>query len=221
MASAESLRFCRVTNGVSNFYAVEQGGKVTLVDAGTPRDWTRLVSALETTGLGLDAVDCILLTHAHSDHTGFSERARTEAGVAIWLHAADEEMARGGPAQSHEGSFRPHLLSWEAYHTAIGLGINRGSRIVPIAESRRFDDGETVDVPGRPRIVHVPGHTDGSCAVLFERPGWLATGDALVTLDPLSGERGPRLMPRALTHNTAQALESLPQLSATHARTVL
>ena len=29
----------RLTNGVSNFYLIEESGKLVLVDAGAPKDW--------------------------------------------------------------------------------------------------------------------------------------------------------------------------------------
>jgi glyoxylase-like metal-dependent hydrolase (beta-lactamase superfamily II) len=39
-------------------------------------------------------VEAVLLTHAHSDHTGFAERARTEAHAAVRIHGADAEVAK-------------------------------------------------------------------------------------------------------------------------------
>src|SRR5205814_6883811 len=63
----------RVTQGVVNFYVVEGSDGLTIVDAGTPRDWDALLSELATIGAQLADVRAILLTHAHSDHTGFAE----------------------------------------------------------------------------------------------------------------------------------------------------
>ena len=71
----------RLTQGVVNFYLVEDGGRLTLVDAGAPRDWDLLVRALAALGRGLDDLEAVLLTHAHTDHTGFAERARTTTGA--------------------------------------------------------------------------------------------------------------------------------------------
>jgi glyoxylase-like metal-dependent hydrolase (beta-lactamase superfamily II) len=34
-------------------------------------------------------LEAVLLTHAHSDHTGFAERARAESGARVWTHRAD------------------------------------------------------------------------------------------------------------------------------------
>jgi len=36
----------RLTPGVCNFYLIEDGGKLVLVDAGAPRDWDLLVRTL-------------------------------------------------------------------------------------------------------------------------------------------------------------------------------
>lgn len=74
MQVAEGIH--RLTQGVVNFYLVADGGKLTLIDAGAPGDWDVFARAVGSLGLTLDDLDTILLTHAHSDHTGFAERAR-------------------------------------------------------------------------------------------------------------------------------------------------
>jgi glyoxylase-like metal-dependent hydrolase (beta-lactamase superfamily II) len=81
----------RLTRGVVNFYLVEDGAKLTLVDAGAPGDWETFERAAGSLGRTLVDLDAVLLTHAHSDHTGFAERARTQAEAEIWIHGADAE----------------------------------------------------------------------------------------------------------------------------------
>jgi glyoxylase-like metal-dependent hydrolase (beta-lactamase superfamily II) len=46
-------------------------------------------------------------------------------------------------------------------------------------------------------------------------------GDAIVTLDPYTARRGPRIVARAATADSERALASLDALAATGARTVL
>ena len=48
-------------------------------------------------------------------------------------------------------------------------------------------------LPGAPQVLHTPGHTDGSCVLFLPERRALLTGDALVTLDPYTGRRGPRV----------------------------
>ena len=62
-------------------------------------------------------------------------------------------------------------------------------------------------------MVHVPGHTDGSCAILLEPQHALITGDALATRNPLTGRTGPQIGPDGLNHDSAQALRSLDALA--------
>ena len=203
----------RLTQGVVNFYLVEDGGRLTVVDAGAPGDWDELVRAVAALGRSLDDVETVLLTHAHSDHTGFAERARTDADAVVRIHRADEDMARTGAAPKNESSAARYLLRPEAYRTLFGLMRRKGLKVVPIGELVTFDDGESLDVPGRPRVVHTPGHTEGSCAIWFERQRALVTGDALATRNPLTGRTGPQIGPDGLNADSERALRSLDALA--------
>jgi glyoxylase-like metal-dependent hydrolase (beta-lactamase superfamily II) len=219
MQVAEGIH--RLTQGVVNFYLVEDGGKLTLIDAGAPGDWDVFARAVGSLGRTLEDLDAVLLTHAHSDHTGFAERARTEAHATIRIHRADEAMARGGTPPKNQAGTTKYLLRPEAYRTLFGLMRRKGLRIVPIRELSTFGDGETLDVPGRPRVVHAPGHTDGSCAILLERRRVLVTGDALATRNPLTGRTGPQIAPDGLNRDSEQALRSIDALAPLPADLVL
>jgi len=210
MEVAKGIRRCSL--GVTNWYLVEEGGRAVLVDAGAPKDWTLLVSTLAERGLPLDALDAVLLTHAHPDHTGFAERARAEAGAVVWVHAADADVAKGAEQPKNEAGVSRYLLRPATYRTAFSLMRRGGGKLVPIADVSSFADGETVDVPGRPRVVHTPGHTDGHSSLLFEDRGALLCGDALVTRNPLTGRAGPQIMPAGLNRDSGQALRSLDRL---------
>lgn len=114
-----------------------------------------------------------------------------------------------------------YLLRPEAYRTLFGLMRRNGLKIVPIHEVSTFGDGETIDVPGTPLIVHAPGHTEGSCAILFERKRVLVTGDALATRNPLTGRIGPQIAPDGLNRDSAHALRSLDAFASLPADLVL
>lgn len=211
----------RLTNGVVNFYLVEDAGALTLVDAGAPGDWQTLVATLRSIGRSPADVRAVLLTHGHSDHTGFAERARSEAGATVRIHRADVDRATKGTTSKNEAGYGRYLLRLEAYRTLIGLTRRGGLKIVPVAEVCAFEDGETLDVPGRPRVVHAPGHTAGSCALLFESRNVLITGDALSTRNPLTGRKGPQIAPDGLNQDSEQALRSLDLLAPLPADVVL
>ncbi len=211
----------KLTHGISNFYLVEEGGKLTLIDAGVSGDWGLLNRTVASSGQGLRDVQAVLLTHAHSDHTGFAERARSTAHVPVWVDAADAAVAQGGRQGSTERGVGAYLLHTEAWRTLFGLIAHGGTRIVPILEVSAFADGQTIDVAGHPKVVHVPGHTPGSAALFLEQKRVLFTGDALVMRNPLTGRRGPQIMPRALNQNSPQALDSLSRMESLAADVLL
>ena len=114
-----------------------------------------------------------------------------------------------------------YLRYAEAWKTLFVLVRHRGARVVPVVEVSTFADGETIDVPGRPRALHVPGHTPGMCAVYFESRRALMTGDALVLRNPLTGRRGPQVAPAGLNRDSQQALRSLDALAGLTADVLL
>ena len=211
----------RLTNGVSNFYLIEENGKLVLVDAGAPKDWARLTRAVTALGRKLADLDAVILTHAHSDHTGFAEQARTTAGTQVWVHASDSGMATTGEVGARDGKATAYLLRPAFYKTLWVLTRAGSTKIIPVREVSTFGDGETLDVPGRPRAVHAPGHTPGSAALFFESRRVLLTGDTLVTHNPLTGRIGPQIMPGGLNTDSAEALRSLDNLAGITADVLL
>jgi glyoxylase-like metal-dependent hydrolase (beta-lactamase superfamily II) len=211
----------RLTNGVANFYLIQESGKLTLVDAGAPKDWALFTRAARTLGKAGGDLDAVLLTHAHTDHTGFAEQARTTTGARVWIHEHDVQAARTGKVGPRDGKQSAYLLRGAFWHTAVVLGMRGGTKIIPIREVSGFSDGEVLDVPGSPRVVHAPGHTGGSAAILLEDRGVLFTGDVLCTHNAYTGRVGPQIMPSGLNADTPQALASLANLTGIKADVLL
>jgi glyoxylase-like metal-dependent hydrolase (beta-lactamase superfamily II) len=219
MEVAQGIR--RLTQGVVNFYLVEDGGKLLLVDAGAPGDWSLLVRTLSEMGRAIGDLDAVLLTHAHSDHIGTAERARSEGGARVWVHREDESLATGVKPPKNDGKATAYLLRSAFYRTVFSLTRRGAIKIVPVKEVSTFEDGETLDLPGRPRVILAPGHTPGSAALLFEGGNVLIAGDVLCTWNPLTGRMGPQIMPSGLNRDTPQALRSLDQLEGISADVLL
>jgi glyoxylase-like metal-dependent hydrolase (beta-lactamase superfamily II) len=211
----------RLTNGVANFYLIQESGKLVLVDAGAPKDWALFTGAARTLGKVVEDLDAVLLTHAHTDHTGFAEQARATIGARVWIHEHEVQAARTGKVGPRDGKQSAYLLRGAFWRTALVLSIRGGAKIIPIREVSAFSDGEVLDVPGSPRVVHAPGHTGGSAAILLEDRNVLFTGDVLCTHNAYTGRDGPQIMPSGLNADTPQALASLDNLSGIKADVLL
>jgi glyoxylase-like metal-dependent hydrolase (beta-lactamase superfamily II) len=206
----------RVGSDLVNCYLVEEGGALTLIDAGVPGQFSDLTAELRVLGRSLADIKGIVLTHGDTDHIGFAERLRHDHGVPVFVHEADAPRARGevkknaGMGPMKIGPLLRFL--WYA-------GRKGGLRVKPVTEVRTYADGEVLALPGSPRIIHIPGHTPGSVAVHVPAVDAVFVGDALTTGHVLTGATGPR--PAPFTLEPAQALESLSRIEALPARWVL
>src|SRR5690349_11383238 len=163
------------TEPTVNSYLIVDGTDVTIVDAGMPGHWSDLVAEFGSIGRSLDDIRALVLTHGHSDHIGFAERARGR-GVPVSVHELDAALARGevpNPAKGG-GPIRPMPLL-----RFLLLGVRKGAfRTKTLGEVATYRDGATLDVPGSPRVVLVPGHTPGSAALHVPSHDALFVGDA-------------------------------------------
>jgi glyoxylase-like metal-dependent hydrolase (beta-lactamase superfamily II) len=207
----------RIGSGLANVYLFEEAGAVTIVDAGVPGYWRALPVELAAMGRSLEDVHAVVLTHAHTDHIGFAERIRAERGVPIRVHELDELRAKGKvPGPSGLGRFKlAPLIGFLIFGLRNGL-----MRVPPILEVATFGDGATLDVPGTPRVVHVPGHTAGSSALHFAGRDTICVGDAFVTRNVITGTTGPQIFPN-FNANNDQAYASLARFDRIDARLVL
>jgi glyoxylase-like metal-dependent hydrolase (beta-lactamase superfamily II) len=207
----------RIGSDIVNSYLVVDGGGVTIIDAGLPRYWKLLNSELTRLGVSLDDVQALILTHGDTDHIGFAGRLDREKGIPAYLHPADADRARlkEKKANTGWGPVKVGPLAGFLWYSARQGGL----RIPPAGGLRPVDDGQVLDVPGTPRIIHVPGHTPGSVAVHIPAVDALFIGDTLTTRNVLTGVTGPK--PAPFTLEPEQALASLGRVSEVDATWVL
>ena len=199
-----------------NWYLIEDGGKLTAVDAGLPGFARSLESDLARVGLALADVEAVVLTHSDGDHTGLAPVLR-DAGARVLIHAADDATLRkpgpkGGDASAATvlaNLWRPATLKVIAHMLRHG-----GAKPAKVEGAETYGDGDVLDVPGRLRAIHTPGHTPGHCALLAESRRVLFVGDALIDHQIVTKGRGPQIMPRYTNVDSAQALSSLDALEA-------
>ncbi|WP_323960890.1 MBL fold metallo-hydrolase [Arthrobacter sp. JZ12] len=204
-----------------NVYLIEDADGITLIDSGVPPMWKMLLGALRELNRPLSDVKGLIITHPHFDHMGFAARAQKELGLPVLVHEADSFIARHPYRYSHEKTRtfypmrHPGALPVLGALWATGLGIKGIEQFQPLLP------GPVNFLPGRPHVIHTPGHTDGHCVLHFPDRGAVVTGDALVTLDPYTGRKGPRIVAAGSTNRTSDALSSLSGIAETAAQAVL
>jgi glyoxylase-like metal-dependent hydrolase (beta-lactamase superfamily II) len=207
----------RIGSDTVNSYLVVDGDGVTIIDAGLPRYWRLLSRELTQLGLTLDDVRALILTHGDSDHIGFAGRLSREKGIPAYVFPADDDRAhlKVKKPNSGWGQVKVGPLLGFLWYSALEGGL----KIPPAGELLPVEDGQVLDVPGKPRIIHVPGHTPGSVAVHVPGVDALFIGDTMTTRNVLTGVTGPK--PAPFTLDPAQAVASLDRVSGVDATWVL
>lgn len=207
----------RLGSSLVNSYLVESSGEITIIDAGLPGFWRDLPAELAAMGRSLDDVRGVVLTHGDTDHIGFAERLHRERGVPVYVHELDAGRARGEVKKPMSG-WGPVKIGPLAGFLVYGA-LHGALRIRYLTEVVTFGDEATLDLPGSPRIIHLPGHTPGSVAIHVPAVDAIFLGDAFTTRSVLTGDTGPR--PAPFTLDPAQAKASLAKLDAIQATWVL
>ena len=193
-----------------------------MIDAGCSKEWPKLVAGLETVGLGPKDVEAVLVTHAHADHIGFGREA-AKNGLRVEVHRDEETRALG--AYEGKAAARPTQLPlwnpavWRSFVALLKEGILKHPALDSV---ETFQDGDVLDLPGKPRVVHAPGHTEGHCAFLMGDRRVLFSGDALVTQN-LVGKHNdePQIMQDYFHNDPTLNRESLARLRSVDADLIL
>lgn len=203
-----------------NFYLVEEDGEFTLIDAGYPGYWRQLTEAVDALGTSLRAIRAVILTHHHVDHVGTAQRLRSTVGARVLVGQGDLWIV-GGRYPSHanpgfyrQASWRPSGIRFIAHSAAAGGGKYR-----PVEGVEALKEDQTLDLPGRPRVISTPGHTGGHHSLALEERGVLFSGDAMASFDYVTGRRGIGL--HRLNDDRETALASLDGLEPIDAEVVL
>lgn len=132
--------------------------------------------------------EAVLLTHGHFDHMMAADAVRFMYGIPV-LALEEEKELLANPRYNLSGS-------WSAPCS--------------LQADRWLKDGEILELAGFAiRVLHTPGHTQGSCCYYLDEEGVLFSGDTL-----FAGSVGrtdfPTSSTRQMMNSVHMLLEQLP-----------
>ncbi|HDD45922.1 MAG TPA: MBL fold metallo-hydrolase [Candidatus Aenigmarchaeota archaeon] len=134
----------------SNIYIIGD----TVIDTGTGFNFTRLYDMLKRINKSFDSFKLIINTHCHFDHIGgngyfYNAKIAIHKDDATYIENADIKMTK---ADFFDGKLHP---------MKVGIKLNDGDELAGL------------------KIMHTPGHTEGSVCIYDKNKGILFTGDTL------------------------------------------
>lgn len=135
-------------------YLINFTGHSALVDAGCGRSNDRVIRNIKTCGTDLQAIEYLLITHCHYDHTGGAQDLRRATQCRIIAHELDARYLEEGDddvtaSKCYGEKMEPLLIDRKL--TLPREQILLGNRIV--------------------EAIHIPGHSPGSVVYLTESGG--------------------------------------------------
>ncbi len=135
-------------------YLIRADGDAVLIDSGCGRSIDRLLTNVEGCGVDPKTVSRLLITHCHYDHTGGAGALRERLDCKVAIHEAEADYLERGDAQVTAST-------WYGASPAP----------CPVDERLVGADG-SIDVGGRTLgWIHIPGHSPGSVAFVWESDG--------------------------------------------------
>ena len=159
------------------------GRGFTLVDTGMPGQAPRIFTQLKKAGIDSRDIRRIIVTHAHTDHTGSAAAISKALDIPVWAHADTARLVEQGRPGEAPLQVSPGLMNQLLYQ----LFIRRGGAIEAFHIARRLVDGEMLPIGGAGgvRVIYTPGHGAGHLALLLQTDGVLIAADICTNVSGL------------------------------------
>jgi hydroxyacylglutathione hydrolase len=171
-------------------YLIYTPDAITLIDTGVAGSEEIIFDYIRHTGRDPCQIGTIILTHAHPDHIGAAKTIHEVTGCTIAAHGGDQVWIEDIARQERERAV-PGFSMLVAGPVTLDWVLKDGDTI-------ELDEERTLTV------IHTPGHSPGSIALLLRPEMVLFSGDAI----PVQGDLPIYDDPAA----TLRSLEKLMEL---------
>jgi len=193
--------------GFVNAFLLPAGDGYVLIDTGMDSQWDLLEKELLKAGCLPDKLKLVVITHGDMDHIGNCARLQKKYGAKIAIHPGDRAMAETGVPQKRK---------LKSFRMKIFITLDRLTRkrepFETFKPDLRLADGQDLrDYGLSGKVIHIPGHTKGSIAILTEAGGLFAG-------DTVFNRTKPEASP--FIQDDQELRDSLAKLKGLNARTV-
>lgn len=141
------------------------GENICLIDSGVVSSEDVIFDYIEKIGLKPNDISLMILTHSHPDHIGSAKSIKEKSDCKVAAHPGEIAWIEDVELQAKE---RPV----PNFHSLV-----EG----PVDVDTILEDGDVLDLGENIslKVIHTPGHSEGSISLLMEEKGILITGDAV------------------------------------------
>jgi glyoxylase-like metal-dependent hydrolase (beta-lactamase superfamily II) len=179
------MEIIKIKLSVSNAYLVKDKKSI-LIDAGSPKEADKILSAVKKAGVNEKDISLILHTHGHVDHAGSTAELKRRLGIPSAIHKEDAFMLQTGT----NGLVNAINFEAEIYKKILVKPFEASEPDIVIENEMSLND---FGVDGK--FIFTPGHTKGSISILFGN-NEMIIGDVM-----MGGFMGGNLFPSRPTYH--------------------
>lgn len=154
-------------------HLIVENGRAAIVDTGNNASLDGVLDALDELGLGVDAIDYVILTHIHLDHAGGAgAMMRAFPGARLVVH----------PRGARHMIEPARLLAGAAAVYGAAEVRRLYGEVLPVDPARVVEatHGHSLDLAGRQLLcLDTPGHARHHLCIVDRKSGNVFTGDTL------------------------------------------
>ncbi|MGQ9514395.1 MAG: MBL fold metallo-hydrolase [Thermoproteota archaeon] len=166
---------CPLQKIFTGVYAI-LGDRIALFDAGLPESpESTIFPYIESLGRDPSEISLVIMSHGHDDHFGGAKAIKERSNATVAAHIKDAAYVESPNKLWLDLHRRFPKYYPQPKEEEISAGEKMGVKVDILLE-----DGMTIDIgPFIARVVHTPGHTDGSICLYDEKRKLLITGDSV------------------------------------------
>ncbi|MGV4413891.1 MBL fold metallo-hydrolase [Chryseobacterium sp. T1] len=166
-----------------------------LVDSGIRASYNKISNCLSEI-----PIHTHVLTHAHADHQGCSDKICNEFNVPLYCHEKEVWRTESGFVTKDYPSNKNIIAQLQQKYWA-----GQGHKVTEVLKEN--------DMLGNFKVIETPGHSKGHISFFREKDGVLIMGDAATNMNILTTIEGLHLPPNMFTSDKKENIDSLIKLS--------